>query len=235
MLRLNSKWKVGWKIISILLIFHVFFLVPLLMHKYQELRASVSNDLRISSEDDYKFDFNEIFNHDCTRDISIDEIKHTLNKVREAKIISSPFPHVYIHNYYHSRIYNCLMLNLPTQQNSSWMPDLNSERPRKYITFESLSKEIVYSHVQGLVLTGFWSAFAEKLVYNQQLADIFIAKFLPILKFRTGFEKQLKGNYSWTSNLVRDGGPKYYIQPHPDGPNKLVSTLFYLAKDEKKY
>lgn len=230
-----DRGKKGLVLISITF----FLLASFVLLKYEESTISSIRERQKSTvnksklEKEYGFDSNDIFKYDCTQNISAEEINYTLQKVLEAEINPSPFPHVYIQNFYHPRMYNCLMLNLPTQKNSSWMPDLSSERPRKYITFHSLSKESVQSNLDGLISARFWSAYAEKLAYSQQLADAFIQKFLPVLKLRTSFAKQLKGSYSWTTNLVRDGGPKYYINPHPDGPNKLVSTLFYLAKDEK--
>jgi hypothetical protein len=47
--------------------------------------------------------------------ITAHEMKYTIEKIRSARIIKSPFPHVFIENIYAQRVYSCMLKSMPQE------------------------------------------------------------------------------------------------------------------------
>ncbi|CAL6338912.1 unnamed protein product [Bathycoccus prasinos] len=115
------------------------------------------------------------------------EMKYSIDKIRSARIIKDPFPHVFIENIYAQRVYSCMLKNMPQEDND---------------------RVLVSSRTKGLPDWKFWVSYT-KVLGGSQVAQAWVGYSLDL-------NRDLAG---------------YYIAPHTDSVNKLVTTLYYLPID----
>ena len=161
--------------------------------------------------------------------ITAHEMKYTIEKIRSARIIKSPFPHVFIENIYAQRVYSCMLKSMPQEGSEGNGTSLlqTQKKPRFAIKLRAGNDQIlVSSRTKGLPDWKFWVSYT-KILGGSQVAQAWVKIFYSTLKLR-GIPLSTKVGYSLDLNRDLAG---YYIAPHTDSVNKLVTTLYYLPLD----
>ena len=161
--------------------------------------------------------------------ITAHEMKYTIEKIRSARIIKSPFPHVFIENIYAQRVYSCMLKSMPQEGSEGNGTSLlqTQKKPRFAIKLRAGNDQIlVSSRTKGLPDWKFWVSYT-KILGGGQVAQAWVKIFYSTLKLR-GIPLSTKVGYSLDLNRDLAG---YYIAPHTDSVNKLVTTLYYLPLD----
>ena len=157
------------------------------------------------------------------------EMKYSIDKIRSARIIKDPFPHVFIENIYAQRVYSCMLKNMPQEGSEGNGTSLlqTQKKPRFAIKLRADNDRVlVSSRTKGLPDWKFWVSYT-KVLGGSQVAQAWVRIFYSTLKLR-GISPSTKVGYSLDLNRDLAG---YYIAPHTDSVNKLVTTLYYLPLD----
>ena len=157
------------------------------------------------------------------------EMKYSIDKIRSARIIKDPFPHVFIENIYAQRVYSCMLKSMPQEGSEGNGTSLlqTQKKPRFAIKLRAGNDQIlVSSRTKGLPDWRFWVSYT-KVLGGSQVAQAWVKIFYSTLKLR-GIPLSTKVGYSLDLNRDLAG---YYIAPHTDSVNKLVTTLYYLPLD----
>jgi hypothetical protein len=159
-------------------------------------------------------------------------VAHAAQAIANAKIRDLPFPHIYVEEIFPTDFYTQMRAMLPAyeayerlldtgrvgQAYSSarlvLMPDEASigelaPAPREF--WQELFDALLTEEFARVVMTCFADAIAERFANgdNEAGKNLFV---------------------TWESFLIRDRA-SYALGPHTDSPRKLVSMLFYMARD----
>jgi hypothetical protein len=129
--------------------------------------------------------------------------------------------------YFPEEWYKQLMKNLPPQDNYIRLDETGTVTKGAYQErFVCSLDELEEKNVDG---SGkFWSELSTWLM-SPHFSELLLEKFRHHITHRFGENTELQ--IVTDARLVRDF-TNYSISPHTDSPNKLVSLLFYLPRDE---
>jgi FkbM family methyltransferase len=123
--------------------------------------------------------------------------------IADAKLETEPYPHLFVENVCSDAMYDDIVNNLNV----------------KYTQIEKTRGTRGYpKRFTGDISSDFWRTI-ENLLKNGALKNTIVKKF------------GLKGEYTEDVLLIRDM-EGYQITPHTDTTQKVISALFYLAKDD---
>lgn len=154
--------------------------------------------------------------------------KFFFDRIGDADLVTSPFPHFYVENIFPADFYQELLESLP--------PDDRYTRQRP--PYEArLNLTLTAASVAGLGL--FWTVF-EDWINSQRLLDKMSAKFSGALGSVHQFRKNLieksqrngRVRISARTVLARDYA-HFALGPHTDSAKKFVTAIFYLSRDNR--
>jgi hypothetical protein len=169
--------------------------------------------------------------------MSVDVEKHVLSEVAKAPVATYPFPHFYVRPVFPEDFYRSLLGNLP---DTEALTPINETRnvarvdaagivrkgrfePRYIADLETLEVEEAAQRGGDA-----WRSLRSWLP-GERFRDLVVRKFGAGILRRFGGEARLKTEVE--VRFVRDF-TDFSIAPHTDTPEKLVSLLFYLPRDE---
>lgn len=133
---------------------------------------------------------------------------HTINQIKNAKVFSQPFPHIFIENVFEPSLYNELISNFPDNYTEIEKTRGTRGYPKRFTTDTN---------------SGIWHQISEVMKFGEFKKAI-------CEKFKLPDDQQ----YTEDVLLIRDK-PGYQITPHTDTPHKVISALFYFPKDESDF
>jgi hypothetical protein len=169
--------------------------------------------------------------------MSFDVEEHVRYHIANAEVRPYPFPHFYVRPVFPEPFYKQLLERLPPttimkniseagrvgQKNDAGRADAAASQPR-WITDLATIEE----HEEKSGNDGFWRSFSSWLL-GTEFQQLIMSKFRVGISERFGAGSKLATDVE--ARFVRDF-TKYSIGPHTDMPRKLISLLFYVAKDE---
>mmetsp|Transcript_29925 Transcript_29925/g.41424 ORF Transcript_29925/g.41424 Transcript_29925/m.41424 type:complete len:281 (-) Transcript_29925:194-1036(-) len=179
--------------------------------------------------------FNVILGCRAEVNCNIDEslLKYTLNRIKRAKVVMTPYPHVHIKGIFRPDFYPCLLNKLPdgrADKSNSAFTRFKSERyvlklyDRDGVQFQEGARHYNEATAKS-VDTEFWSRFAE-LFATHELAKAWVDVLGATTSKRyNNTNNELKFTYRLDLNRDMSG---YEIGPHTDTDFKWVTTLYYL-------
>ncbi len=158
--------------------------------------------------------------------------KHIIEKLRSARVITDPFPHLIVENFLPEELYQHALESFPEHS---------------LFKLQESSRQFLWTNhgcLKGSSLSlsdqAFWQAFGEVTV-NHFTKPILIDKFMPFLnvKFQTKdpqeLEKIKQGLDFWEHR--QDGLVSYLaktqVEPHIDDHNIFVRALLYFPEDDE--
>lgn len=137
------------------------------------------------------------------------EAPHICATMMRADVKAEPFPHFYATDVFPLGLYNRMLDELPPAE-----------------TYEASSYGNRYFCTKETMQDGFWAELAQVLLDDVAAA---ITR-----RFSWFLAQRFKGQPAMLMNdarliMDRDG---YEIKPHTDHPDKVISLLFYLARDD---
>jgi hypothetical protein len=156
-------------------------------------------------------------------------LAHMVDRLRDAEVVSDPYPHYYIENVFPEEYYQELLSHLPASsvyENLYKVTDLKLDhfrhRDQRDLTegwTETLPDEV----------KSFWEDF-DRWFLGPDLAAAVLDSFAEPLKARPGLENS-RPSVSVEAQLIRHRAG-YFLGPHSDLHTKLVVLLVYLAPDD---
>ena len=159
------------------------------------------------------------------------------NKLEISKVISDPFDHMYIENFFKNEFYNDILNNIPDLSHFQKIVDTGvvgqNYSPERYIF--SLKKDIENLETnkrkfwekinEGFGSLEFWKAISLK--FEGTLKE----RFSNLSKKEKDFFGTNQPKISIGTSLIKDF-TKYQLGAHTDTISKIFSLLFYLPKDD---
>jgi len=160
--------------------------------------------------------------------MSFDVEQYVHYQIANALVLRYPYPHFYIKNIFPEDFYRALLENLPGIERYKRLDQTGTvprgSYPERYIcSIVDLEDDEATSGEEG-----FWTKFS-LWIHGISFQNLFLWKFREEIMQRFGDASAL--GIDVETRLVRDFS-NYSISPHTDTPRKLVTLLFYLAKDE---
>ena len=166
-------------------------------------------------------------------------LEHITNSIKQTKVDPEPFPHMYIRNFFEENFYTKLLNSLPEKEKfvpinktGSVSDDYPEERfilninPEILKSFEGKDQEVFSDIVNG---------FFFKMIFFNSVLSNFKSTIDDRIKNFSEEEIKLFGknnfNFEGRIALVKDY-TKYQLGAHTDSPNKFLTFLFYLPRDE---
>ena len=165
-------------------------------------------------------------------------LEHINNSIKQAQVDLEPFPHMYIQNFFEEKFYTKLLDSLPEKE--KFVPinktgSVSKDYPEERFIF-NINSEILKSfkgkdqEVFSDIVNGFFS--------NDFFNSVF-SKFKSTIdeRIKNFSEEEIKlfgkNNFNFEGRiaLVKDY-TKYQLGAHTDSPNKFLTFLFYLPRDE---
>lgn len=133
--------------------------------------------------------------------------RHVLNAIKEAPILTEPWPHIMVANVFQDNFYKLILSKLPKPEN---MEPLGRTTPNRLLYWLEKKGE-------RPPLTLFWEEFRAELFDDLWMT---LEDKLAVVGKVTGAE------------IVHDL-PGYNLGPHTDSKDKLITGLFYLPRSEE--
>jgi hypothetical protein len=158
--------------------------------------------------------------------------QHAYKAIQDAKLVTRPFPHIYIDKILPDDFYSELLAKLPPDQDYDVYPAPYEQR--HYIQLSPSRTDRLTKAVAD-----FWKEL-EAWIHSQEFLEVLVAKFGKRLQVNYKYrEKDLVKNsvsdehvrVSPRSLLVRDY-ESFALGPHTDSESKFLVGAFYFPKDE---
>jgi hypothetical protein len=155
-------------------------------------------------------------------------LSYAVNRLRAAEVVTDPYPHYYLENFFPPAYYRELLSHLPA---TSVYQNLFEVTTLKLDHFRHRDqRDLTEGWTSALPdeLRDFWDRFDEWFL-SPELAQAVLESFAEPLRARFG-------GRSWPavsveSQLIRHRAG-YFLGPHSDLHTKLVVLLLYLAEDD---
>jgi len=160
-----------------------------------------------------------------------DVLLHVTDRLMQANIHSSPYPHFHIENLFPNEFYQELLSNLPDTSYFQGLSQTGKVDPRTYAERFVLPLQEEKLNELPFCQSLFWNKFTSAI--NSELwRSTLLKKFEKEIKerFNTHYES-LK--FSSTAELMRDR-TNYSIGPHTDHPIRVVTLLFYFPSSKNQ-
>jgi hypothetical protein len=132
-------------------------------------------------------------------------IEHAIYKLRNAQVLEYPFPHFFVHDVFPKDFYAKLLKALPGNEGYAMLPGGYKHRAAAQSPIEMVAP-LESPYFASQIMTVFAKAFFHRYPNHTR------PKFRPEVRF------------------IRDE-QGYFIGPHTDAPQKVVSLLFYLPAE----
>ncbi|PHN33671.1 hypothetical protein AO242_23700 [Pseudomonas sp. ICMP 561] len=158
--------------------------------------------------------------------------QHAYKAIKNAKLVSAPFPHIYVERVLPDNFYAELLVKLPPDDDYNIYPPPYEQR--HFIQLSPSRTEKLTSAVSQ-----FWKDF-EAWIHSQEFLEVLVEKFGKHLQVNYKYrEKDLIKNsvsdecvrVSPRSLLVRDY-QNFALGPHTDSESKFIVGAFYFPKDD---
>ena len=152
---------------------------------------------------------------------------HLAYKIANANLLEYPYPHMFIENIFPVDIYEEMLINMPIQNNYSPIHEKRIVRGsdgRFVILFDELENLKIEKKKKQ-----FWSEIHKSLI-NSRFTHVLTSKFANLIKMR--FDGQKGINLKDEMMLVQDR-TNYYLGPHTDSTDKVITVLFYLPENDE--
>ncbi len=158
-----------------------------------------------------------------------DVLQHVMDRLTNAQIVASPYPHFYIENIFPDDFYQEILANLPDNASFQGVSQTGKVDPRTY-----LERRVLILQEDELMKLPFfhflfWSKFTSSIKSDSWCSTL-LRKFDPYIRQRFGAHYE-KVKFSSTAELVRDG-TNYAIGPHTDHPIRVLTLLFYFPRSK---
>ncbi|KAK3267181.1 hypothetical protein CYMTET_24249 [Cymbomonas tetramitiformis] len=169
--------------------------------------------------------------------IDLELYNYTLNKVKNAKVLKEPFPHVFIEDIFQPDFYPCILNKLPDGKRRGPYKSFKSERylvklaDRTGVQLQPGARDYREATAKALDIN-FWTEFTEMFA-NPELGRQWVETLGASTSKRydpQGEDKKIR--FVYRMDLSRDLSG-YEIGPHTDTDFKWVTTLFYLPSTAK--
>mmetsp|Transcript_40061 Transcript_40061/g.55664 ORF Transcript_40061/g.55664 Transcript_40061/m.55664 type:complete len:457 (+) Transcript_40061:219-1589(+) len=171
-------------------------------------------------------------------------LNYTINRIQSTPLVLEPYPHLYVTKVFEPNFYqNCLLPRLPPNEAYSPLPN-NPDRTQipfsgKYgygpQAMNRVGRPIgeLEPEKAAVMDVDFWTNFG-KLFASEQMIKVWLFKFYPTTKNRDVMKrlKKIDKTYWYMMSLGRDLRG-YSIGPHTDTADKWVTTLYYLARNNR--
>uniref|UniRef100_A0A6T7URF2 Fe2OG dioxygenase domain-containing protein n=1 Tax=Pyramimonas obovata TaxID=1411642 RepID=A0A6T7URF2_9CHLO len=154
-------------------------------------------------------------------------VMYTVRRIHTAIMFSDPFPHLYIKNIFHPKVYACMIGAIPKTLRG--YEPLMKKLPRYWMNLMDEKGSVerrLFSSGSLDFGSQFWNSFA-KHFGSALLKKTYMNKFNLTVSLRS---PESTKHVFWTMALSRDL-PGIEVGPHTDVDNKLVTVLYYLPKD----
>jgi hypothetical protein len=135
-------------------------------------------------------------------------LDHVVSGIRSAKFDNEPWPHLQVLNVFPDDFYAAMLDQLPSKEQ---MEPLGQSTPTRRLYW------LVKDGTAAVGVLPFWNAFC--------------AVLFPQLRLELETKFNVECGYVG-AELVNDF-PTYYIGPHTDAANKLITGLFYLPRTDE--
>lgn len=171
-------------------------------------------------------------NYEMRTDLVLRE--HFIRTVTRSRVEPDPFAHMYLEGIFPAELYPLVLRNLPPDELyeplnlRKWVrPDGTSTRDLFFLVRENLAKLPLdgaefWSHVVGALTDG----GLKRAIFGKLAGDLAV-------RFGVPEDRVPDIECAYEIMLVRDT-QEYWIKPHPDGLNKIVTMQFYLPGDESQ-
>ena len=152
---------------------------------------------------------------------------HLAYKIANANLLEYPYPHMFIENIFPIDIYKEMLINMPIQNNYSPIQEKRMVRgsdQRFVILFDELENLKIEKKKKE-----FWSEI-HKSIINSRFTHVLTSKFANLIKMRFSGQQGIKLKDEMM--LVQDR-TNYYLGPHTDSKNKVITVLFYLPENDE--
>lgn len=162
--------------------------------------------------------------------MSFDVEQHVLYNIANAAMHQHPFPHFFVRPVFPEDYYRELLERLPGGDVYVPIDQTGTVGKGAYPERHICALEDLEEREAGTRNGSFWSDLSTWLM-GDRFANALMRKFSPAIEERFG-----RGVFLRIKNecrFVRDH-TNYAIAPHTDKPDKLMSLLFYLPRDESR-
>lgn len=158
-------------------------------------------------------------------------LHHVLQRLAQAEVCNAPFPHCVIDRIFPDDYYQEMLARFPASDNMRPLSETGRVGKDNYrerlVTLFSDEDFARLSPEQA----AFWREFSEWL-YSDTLLHAFVDKFQPALEPRLQKVIAAEGGLKVRGDaLLVNDQTHYGIGPHTDAPHRLVTFLFYMARD----
>jgi len=161
--------------------------------------------------------------------MSFDVEQYLHYKIANARFLGHPFPHFYIEEVFPPQWYAELAARLPDQSYYVRLDETGSVSKGAYPErFVCNLSDAVRAELEMDGEPGPWSDL-RPIFEGSQFAHRLLSGFNDAVVARFGQDSELE--FETDCRLVRDFS-NYAISPHTDSPQKVVSLLFYMPRDE---
>jgi len=170
-------------------------------------------------------------------------VEHTLKRIRDTPMRSTPYEHIYIEQIFEPQFYKCILAQLPPGDGAGGLSKLNRNRFTVPLNRQKSPGISLEKAVAAGVNRQFWNAFAAAFA-TPEMSVLWVSRFNRTTgaRFKNGglappWSAGAGGapgpapqpSYTYEMDLSRDV-TGYAILPHTDSSGKMVTTLYYLPR-----
>jgi len=160
---------------------------------------------------------------------------HFAQVVANAELRTDPSPHLFLSNVFPGEFFDALKANLPANAASykGWAIGQAAgkthyqQRKQIYIHNRPMLEKIDFG---SDTIKDFWLKLQEWFM-SEELQPIMLSRFEDELKERFGGSMLPQDGEVVTNGMINFHEPGYYIGPHPDTKDRIVTAIFYIAEE----
>ncbi len=157
-------------------------------------------------------------------------MNHLVSKIREAEIITEPFPHFFVEGIFPEDYYREILHHLPARDFYKRWTDVGKVKLEQYSYRDQFYLEESWLRDFPAEIRKFWQEFSEWFL-SAELAEQTMLAFEENVSERFGCNPE-QWPEVFPQAIFLKHRDNYYIGPHTDIPSKVVNILFYLPEDE---
>lgn len=161
--------------------------------------------------------------------------EHLQAAIQKAELRRDPFPHLFLEGVFPADFYSAIRAHLPRQAGLYKGWGIGADKGRTHYQ----QRKQIYIHNRDVLRKAdfgdderreFWLSFQDWFV-SPQLQEIMLAPFAAELKDRFDGSLLPSTGQVVTNGMINFHEAGYFIGPHPDTPDRIVTAIFYLPED----
>jgi hypothetical protein len=161
--------------------------------------------------------------------------EHFAQAIGRTEVRTDPSPHLFIENVLPEEFYDALRAHLPTKSNvyKEWAIGKNKgqthyqQRKQIYIHNRDMLEQF---NLGSPEIRDFWLSL-QTWFMSKELQNLMLSPFEDNLRARFGGDTLPSNGEVVTNGMINFHEAGYFIGPHPDTADRLVTAIFYLAED----